>query len=263
MESPYLIGNRAGFTPQISRLTVMMDYARQTTLEMVQGLTTKELDLLPDPTGNSIGMLLEHFVAVEIGYQAMTFENNEDWDAVLGERWQPGGDLGELGREKIKGNSLLYYLENLETTRAKTYSEFKKRNDTWLEEPIPFWGSTGNRYFAWFHVFEDEINHRGQIRLLHKHIPRYANRGMMGLHTAAANLEDGTGFVVTEVVPNAPAALAGAQNGDVILEFDGLDTRNMAYVEIPIVNQVGVSSIFKVKRGTELLEYKVTRVKPS
>jgi uncharacterized damage-inducible protein DinB len=261
MQSPFLIADRPGFTPQISRLMVMMDYARQTTLQMVQGLTIQELDALPDPTGNSIGMLLEHFVAVEIGYQAMTFENNNDWDKVLGERWQAGGELGALGREKIKGHSLRYYIENLETTRAKTYAEFAKRDDTWLEEPIPFWGTTGNRYFAWFHVFEDEINHRGQIRLLHKQLPRFANRGMLGIQPAAATPE-GRGLVFSHITPDGPAAQAGLQTGDVVLEYDGLDTRQMWYIEIPIANSVGVSSHFKVQRGTELLEFTVTRVKP-
>jgi uncharacterized damage-inducible protein DinB len=262
MQSPYLIADRAGFTPQISRLTVMMDYARQTTLQMVQGLTVAELDALPNPTGNSIGMLLEHFVAVEIGYQASTFEGNEDWDGALGERWRPGGDLGELGREKIRGHSLRYYLENLETTRAKTYAEFAKRDDTWLEEPIPFWGTTGNRYFAWFHVFEDEINHRGQIRLLHKTLPRFANRGMLGIRSAGAATAEGRGFVLHQIAPNSPAAQAGLQNGDVVLEYDGLDTQNIWYIEIPITNSVGVSSMFKVQRGAELLEFTVTRVQP-
>jgi hypothetical protein len=258
MQSPYLITDRPGFSPQISRLMAMMDYARLTTLRMVQGLTVTELDFLPDPTGNSIGMLLEHFVAVEIGYQAMTFEGNEDWEGVLGERWKAGGDLGDLGREKIRGYSLRYYLENLQVTREKTYSEFAKRDDTWLEQPIPFWGTTGNRYFAWFHVFEDEINHRGQIRLLHKQLPRFANHGTLGFYTAAVTPEGG-GLMVSKVIPGSVGDKAGLQAGDIVLEFDGLDTREMWHLEIPLVNQVGVTSIFKVQRGLQRLEFAVTR----
>jgi uncharacterized damage-inducible protein DinB len=227
----------------------------------VQGLSIAELDLLPDPNGNSIGMLLEHFAAVEIGYQAHTFDNKEDWDAALGERWQAGGDLGALGREKIRGNRLRYYLENLRAIREKTLAELRKRDDSWLEEPIPFWGSTGNRYFAWFHVFEDEINHRGQIRLIAKHIPRLQNRGMLGISPVAAN-SDGTGMKLEGVSENRPAALAGLQAGDVILEMDGLDLRTMPFLEIPFANSIGVTSVFKVQRGLEILEFKVTRVTP-
>ncbi len=258
--SSYFIGDIEGFTPQIARLLCQMNYARETTLQMVRGLTIEELDSLPDPTGNSIGMLLEHFVAVEIGYQAITYGNG-DWTAALGERWQAGGDLGELGREKIKGNSLSYYLDNLRATREKTITEFRNRNDTWLEEPIEFWGTTGNRAFAWFHVFEDEINHRGQIRLIAKQLPRFQNRGMMGINPAAAN-KDGTGFTLLEVREGGPAALAGIQTGDIVLEFDGIDTTTMLFDEIPVVNQAGVTSIFKVQRGAEILEVSVTRIAP-
>ena len=236
----------------------MMDYARATTLEAVQGMTVAELDLLPDPNGNSIGMLLEHFVAVEKGYQASTFLNNEDWNAVLGERWQAGGDLGALGREKIKGNSLRYYLENLRQTRAETLAEFAKRNDTWLEEAIPFWGQTGNRYFAWFHVMEDEINHRGQIRLIAKHIPRVANRGGLGLSFVAANA-DGTGLKIEWVIEGRPADLAGLKSNDLILEIDGLQTATLWFEEIPYMQEKGVTSVFKVQRETGIFECVVTR----
>lgn len=33
------------------------------------------------------------------------------------------------------------------------------------------WGTPTSNYFKWFHVFEDEINHRGQIRLIRKLTP--------------------------------------------------------------------------------------------
>ena len=41
--------------------------------------------------------------------------------------------------------------------------------DAWLDAQTPFWGGKpANNYFKWFHVFEDELNHRGQIRWLRK-----------------------------------------------------------------------------------------------
>ncbi len=259
--SPYFIGNREGFTPQISRLIGMMNYARETTLQTVQGLTIAELDLLPDPNGNSIGMLLEHMVSVEFYYQAFTFNEDQDWQAVLPQRSLWVGELGTLGREKIKGHKLRYYLENLRLTREKTLAEFAKRDDTWLEEAVPFWGTTGNRYFSWFHVFEDEINHRGQMRLIAKHIPRLQNRGQLGIQPIAANA-DGTGMKLESVPENLPAALAGLQAQDLILEMDGLNCSTMPFIEIPFANSVGVTSLFKVQRGAEILEVSVTRAKP-
>jgi uncharacterized damage-inducible protein DinB len=256
--TPYMVTpNHPGFTPNISRLVSMMNYARSTTLEMLQGLTVEELDFLPDPQGNSIGMLLEHVCAVEVGYQGETYGNG--WEAAIGERWKAGADLGDLGREKIRGHGLRYYLGNLKTVRAATYAEFAKRDDAWLEEPIPGWGSTINRFFQWFHVLEDEINHRGQMRLIHKQLPRFQNRGMMGLGSEAAT-PDGFGMRVTYVYPESPAATAGLQTGDLVTELDGLDVTEMLYEEVPFTQNAGVTSSFKVQRGEEVMEFWVTRV---
>jgi uncharacterized damage-inducible protein DinB len=258
VDSPYFVGDRDGYTPQISRLVCMMAYARTTTLQTVSGLTTAELDALPDPQGNSIGMLLEHFCAVEVGYAASTFDGNEDWNGALGERWKPGGDLGALGREKIRGNPLRYYLQNLRDIRAQTLERFKTVDDTWLEEPIGFWGTTGNRSFAWFHVFEDEINHRGQMRLIRKTLPRLQNPGMLGIRPVAAR-EDGTGMRLEVVVENAPAALAGLQAGDEVTHLDGVDLRALWLEEVALQNGVGVTSVFSVVRDGKTLEFSVTR----
>jgi len=73
----YLIGDISGFTPQIARLVSMMNYIRHTTLSAVEGLTVIELDYLNDPESNSIGSLLLHIAAAEVGYQAATFDKRE------------------------------------------------------------------------------------------------------------------------------------------------------------------------------------------
>jgi uncharacterized damage-inducible protein DinB len=55
----------------------------------------------------------------------------------------------------------------LESVRSRTLEEFAKRDDRWLDQETAFWDDQpANNYFKWFHVFEDEINHRGQIRWL-------------------------------------------------------------------------------------------------
>ncbi|MDX2006312.1 MAG: DinB family protein [Meiothermus sp.] len=256
--TPYMVTpDHPGFSPNLSRLVSMMNYARSTTLQMAQGLTVEELDFLPDPGGNSIGMLLEHICAVEVGHQGETY--GAGWDEAIGERWQAGAELGDLGREKIRGHGLRYYLENLKAVPAATYAEFARRDDAWLEEPVPMWGTTGNRFFLWFHVLEDEINHRGQIRLIWKQFPRFRDRGMMGLGLEAATLE-GLGLRVSHVYPGSPAAVAGLQTGDLVTEFDGLEVGSMLYEEVPIVQAAGVTSRLKVRRGEELVEAEVTRV---
>ena len=162
----YLIGDVAGFTPQIGRLVSMMNYARHTTLTAVADLSVEELDYRPDPQTNSIGALLLHIAAAEVGYQAATFyardlteREKHEWGAAL--------DLGERAKREISGHELDYYLSRLQQVRAKTLDELARREDSWLEEQTSLGnGQSVNNYFKWFHIFSHEINHRGQIRWL-------------------------------------------------------------------------------------------------
>jgi uncharacterized damage-inducible protein DinB len=162
----FLIGDIPGFTPQIGRLVSMMNYTRYTTLSVVAGLGVDELDYLPDPQSNSIGALLLHIAAAEVGYQATTFYARDLNEEERGE-WGAALDLGERARREIRGRELDYYLSRLEQVREKTLAELGRREDRWLEEETYFGsGQRVNNYFKWFHVFGHELNHRGQIRWL-------------------------------------------------------------------------------------------------
>jgi len=169
--SPYLVAPLPGFTPQVGRLVTMMLYARRTTLETVEGLTTEQLDYAHDAESNTIGALLAHVAAVEVSYQRGSFEGRglTREDAA---RWGAALALGERARRRIRGRPLASYLGDLEEVRAQTLGELARRDDAWLEQTTPFWnGLPANNYFMWFHVFEDEINHRGQMRWLRKRLP--------------------------------------------------------------------------------------------
>src|SRR5262245_57337299 len=145
----FLIGDIPGFTPQLGRLVSMMNYARHTTLSAVEGLEVDELDYLHDPQSNSIGALLSHIAAAEVGYQAATFyardlndEERHEWGAAL--------DLGERARLEVIGRELEYYLSGLERVRAKTLAELGRREDQWLEEHTFFGsGQRVSNYFKW------------------------------------------------------------------------------------------------------------------
>ncbi|QHT63181.1 DUF664 domain-containing protein [Paenibacillus lycopersici] len=168
----YLIADMPGYAPQVGRLLSMMNYARHTTLEAVQHLNRQQLDYLLDARSNSIGALLLHFAAVEYAYQVSTFEDRGLNEEELAE-WGTALDLGDAGRERINGHDLDYYLGKLEAVRNRTYDLFRSVDDRWLYEQEEFWyGKQANRYFMWFHVFEDEINHRGQIRLIRSRLPK-------------------------------------------------------------------------------------------
>ena len=173
----FLIGYIPGFTPQIGRLVSMMNYARHTTFSAVAGLGVDELDYLHDTESNSIGALLFHIAAAEVGYQAATFyardlngEERDEWGAAI--------DLGERARREIRGHELEYYLSRLERVRAKTLEELGRCEDQWLEEQTSFGsGQKVNNYFKWFHVFGHELNHRGQIRWLRRCLTKSSSVG--------------------------------------------------------------------------------------
>ena len=172
----YLIGDISGFTPQIARLVSMMNYARHTTLSAVEGLTVNELDYLNDPESNSIGSLLLHIAAAEVGYQAATFDKRELNDEEKHEL-DTALVLGKKARQEIKGHDLNYYLNKLGQVRIKTLAELAIRDDQWLDEQTSFGADNRvNNYFKWFYVFTHEVNHRGQIRLLRRQANQNGSR---------------------------------------------------------------------------------------
>jgi len=166
----YLIYDADGYTPQIGRLVSMMNYVRSVTIDSVQNLTTPQLDFLLDEKANSIGALLLHIASTDLFYRIFTFENRELTEEE-DKLWAPASYLGTPAREHIKGNNVEFYLDILNSERNKVLDLFKSVNDDWLFNEKPLWyNKPANNYFMWFHVFEDEINHRGQINLIRKRL---------------------------------------------------------------------------------------------
>ncbi|HJP86480.1 MAG TPA: DUF664 domain-containing protein [Gemmatimonadaceae bacterium] len=170
MPSPIRIEPIAGYSPTIGRLVGMLMYARSTTLAAVDGLTVAQLDHLFDAESNSIGALLAHITAVERSYQVLTFEDrlltaqeNDQLAAAL--------KLGAEGRRALRGHPLEHYLGELSAVREQTLKGLAERDDAWLEASV-IQAQRINAHWAWFHVAEDEINHRGQIRWLRARLPR-------------------------------------------------------------------------------------------
>ncbi len=167
--SPYLVGPLPGFAPTIGHLVSMMSYVRLTTLRAVEGLGVGELDHLLDGDANSIGMLLEHAACVEELYQERTLGMRFEGEAQL--RRELGANLGQPAREAIRGRGLEVYLQRLAAVRTATLAELAKHDDTWLFEEGRWGDDVSNNYFKWFHVLEDELNHRGQIRFIRRRLP--------------------------------------------------------------------------------------------
>ena len=162
LQNPLVFEDLPSYTPHVSRLLAMMNCVRDTTLYVVKDLSVAQLDYLPHPEGNSIGMLLAHIAAVEEGYYLDTLEHQVvNWKT-------PARALSELGRKAIHGKPLEHYLAELERVRGQTLVGFRKRDDVWLHEIDISREVPRSNYYKWFHVFEDEVNHRGQILLIRK-----------------------------------------------------------------------------------------------
>lgn len=172
MHEGYLITDLKGYTPQIGRLVSMMNYARSVTIDSVKNLTPSQLDFLLDEKANSIGALLMHIASTDFFFRILSFEKRE-LTAEEDKEWEAASYLEEPARKLIKGNNVEYYLEVLKNERNTVLERLKAVNDDWLNEEMPLWDNKpANNYFMWFHVIEDEINHRGQINLIRKRIPK-------------------------------------------------------------------------------------------
>lgn len=147
----------------------ILTYARQTTLSAVEGLSVAELDHLHDDSSNSIGALLAHIASVERGYQHIVFDERSP-TAVENAALEPALTLGAEGRRLLQVKPLGHYVHELDEARRVTLDGLAARNDEWLEQPLRA-APAMNAHWAWFHVAEDEINHRGQIRWLRGRLP--------------------------------------------------------------------------------------------
>jgi uncharacterized damage-inducible protein DinB len=168
----YCIERLEEYTPNISTLVSMMKLTRTITLHAARGLTVEQLDYLHDEQSNSIGMLLFHIAETEKWYQMESFERRVEYTAEEREFWEKGNLENRQEALKIRGNNLDFYRDLLNEVKNATYQQLKTKDDEWLKEESYIWGEEYplNNWFKWFHVFEDEINHRGQISWLRKRL---------------------------------------------------------------------------------------------
>ncbi|MGD6781427.1 DinB family protein [Sutcliffiella horikoshii] len=172
-DKTFILEPTEGYTPEVGRLLAMMEYARGTTIYATQNLSVEELDYRINGQGNSIGSLLLHIACVEEVYQILTFEERDPTEQEM-KKLRAGLTLGDSAFKESEGNAASFYLEKLSKVREMTKFQLKQKEDNWLDEEFPFGPEhLANNYFRWFHVFEDELNHRGQIKLILSYMKRH------------------------------------------------------------------------------------------
>jgi uncharacterized damage-inducible protein DinB len=155
-----------GYSEKIGALVWMLENARSVTLDEVMGLNEDKLDTRLQGDGNTIATLLMHIAAIEYVHQILTFEQRDLTEKEYA-KWQPALELGQKACEVYKQQPLSYYITVLQQVREQTLTFLKTQHDSWLfEEDKWANGVPINHYYLWYHVLEDEISHRGQIRMM-------------------------------------------------------------------------------------------------
>jgi uncharacterized damage-inducible protein DinB len=157
----------------VGALVSMLGYARNTTLSAVDSLTVADLQHRYDANANSIGAMLAHMAATEWYFLTSTLERRMP-DAS---EWGDQGAalrLGPQAEAAVQGHDLAWHQARLGAIRERTLAGLKNVDDAWLSQEfeLPWANQLATNLWAWFHVAEDELNHRGQIRWLRSRLPK-------------------------------------------------------------------------------------------
>ena len=144
--------------------------------ETVAGLGAEHLEWQERPGRNTIGMLLAHLAATEIGWLqvACTGLPQDDIKRVMQEHLgldNPAGmPLAEDGvhPESLEGWDLEGYLDLLARARSATHELLKSWDDPSLDKTFGGGGMTISHRWVLYHILEHFAAHFGQIlSLLH------------------------------------------------------------------------------------------------
>ncbi|PYZ96693.1 hypothetical protein CR205_13420 [Alteribacter lacisalsi] len=166
----YRIESKEGYDDKIGELVWMLEHTRAITMEEIASLSRIELDCIMDKEANTIGALLSHIAAIEFVHQVISFEGR-DMTKEEEQKWGTSLELGERAKKEIRNYSFQDYREKLSKVRADTLACLRGKTDEWLFEEHK-WdnGVSYNYYYLWYHVMEDEISHRGQIRAIKRQL---------------------------------------------------------------------------------------------
>lgn len=161
-----------GYSPLVGAVVSMLNYTRASTIAAVEDLTQSELDHQHDATANPIGSLLAHIAAIEWSFDAGTLGGSPPSDADWAE-WGPRFRLGPDAWAAARGRTLDEHLNRLAAVRERTLEGLRAVDDDWLMQhaTLPWFREPTTHLWIWYHVMEDELNHRGQIRWLRGRLP--------------------------------------------------------------------------------------------
>ena len=155
--------------PSIDYLVGILEDARVTTLQRVEGISNEELHWQFTEGWNTVGALLSHIIACE-EYFRIFFVERRDLSPAEEEQWMPGLEMGKFVPRLITDEPIEAYVRKLEQSRARMLdaicsldvADFREKRDGYNP-------NTGfNLGWVLYHLSEDEVHHRGQISILRK-----------------------------------------------------------------------------------------------
>ena len=172
---------RKTFIPFGNSADVSLDFllgiiedARATTLQRVEGISTHELHWQFAEGWNTVGALLSHIISAGDFFRIQFIERRELSDAEK-KQWLPGLEMGKFIPQLITGEPIESYLKRLQETRDRLTKAFGSLSIAQFHEKLTgcYNAKTGyNLAWVFYHLVEDEVHHRGQISLFEKVIQK-------------------------------------------------------------------------------------------
>lgn len=169
IERKTLIDFCATKEPSIAYLIGILEDARATTLQRVEGIATHELHWQFAEGWNTIGVLLAHIYCCAHVFRIEFIEQRKlttEEDA----KWIPGCELGKYVPQLITNEQIERYVTELEESKMQLFEKIKGLDKTAFYERREGYNPKNGYNLAWvlYHLAEDEVHHRGQISILRK-----------------------------------------------------------------------------------------------
>lgn len=171
----------------------------------------------------------------------------------------PKTSLGNTGGVGGLTRTLVGRMKNIRVGRfdiANPIVSFSQASGVERASSSAFDGELGGEVFRRFKLVLDYP--RRQIILEpNAHLSDAVEEDMSGLEFVAEGEDFGT-YVINEIVPNSPAAEAGLQEEDVLLEIEGRPAAELGFERIRrMFRQQGGEYLLGVKRGAQELQVKI------
>ena len=155
--------------PSIDYILGILEDARITTLERIEGISQTELHWQYAEGWNTIGALLGHLHALE-NYFSITFFEHRKLNKTELKELGPALKMGEYLPQLITNDPIDFYLDKLAQSREKLIIQIRQLSQADFHKKRKGFDKEKGCNLAWvfYHLAEDEIHHRGQISILRK-----------------------------------------------------------------------------------------------